>query len=165
MKGSKKALISTVAVIGLSVASISMVSAYGGNSGYGCCDRGGYGDRQQKQGQMMQKGKSGRGMGGNMGQRIEEKLDRIKYKLRITEKQEPAWNEFTDTVANKAATMRDRMQQRGTQQPVSERVKRMRDGAEQMTKMADAIDKMYKTLTPEQQKIADQINPRGMRGF
>jgi protein CpxP len=165
MKGSKKALITTVAVIGLSVASISMVSAYGGPGGFGGCDRDGSGYGQQGHGQMMHKRGFGSGMGGDMEQRIADKLDRVKYKLRITQEQEPAWQEFTEALGKKVATMRDRKQQRGTQQPVAERVKRMRDGAEQMTQIADTIEKMYNTLTPEQQKIADQMNPRRMRGF
>ncbi len=100
-----------------------------------------------------------------MEQRMQDRLGYMKYKLGITGEQEPAWKEFTDAVSSKTATMRDRMLQRGAQQTVSERVKLLRDGAEQMTQMANAIDKMYKTLTPEQQKIADQINPRRMRGF
>jgi hypothetical protein len=158
MKGSKKALITTVAVIGLSVASISMVSAFGGPGGPGGgCDRGGY---SQSQGD-----KRGRGKDVDIEQRVADRLDWIKYKLRITEKQEPAWKEFTDTIGKSAATMSERREQRGAEKTVTERVKMMRDGAEQMTQVATAIEKMYKTLTPEQQKIADQINPRGMRRF
>jgi hypothetical protein len=163
MKGSKKVLITTVAVIGLSVASISMVSAYGGPGGYGGCDRGGYSDRQQGPGQMQKGGP--RGMDVDIEQRVADRLDMVKYKLRITEKQEPAWKEFTDTISKSAAAMSERRQQRNAEQTVTDRVKQMRDGAEQMTQVAAAIEKMYKTLTPEQQKIADQINPRRMRRF
>jgi len=48
---------------------------------------------------------------------------------------------------------------------MTDRVKMMRDGAERMTKMADAIEKFYTALTPEQQKIADQLRPMGKRRF
>ncbi len=161
MKRSKKILISTAAVLILSTASISMVSARGGfggcNGGYG--GYGGYGNWQQGPGQMMQK------QGSWMEQRMQDRLGYMKYKLGITEEQEPAWKEFTAAVSSKATTMRERIQQRGAQQTVTERVTRMRDGAEQMIQMANAVEKMYKALTPEQQKIADQISPRRMRGF
>lgn len=168
MKRSTKALISTVAVIGISAASISYVSAYGGPGGFGGCNGGGYGAGQpwqQGHGPMMQQRGFNRGFGGGMEQFMQQRLDQAKYTLRITKEQEPAWKEFTEAVGKKAATMQDRRQQRGTQQPVTERVKRMRDGAEQMTQMADAVEKMYKTLTPEQQKIADQFTPGRMRPF
>ena len=158
MKRSKKVLISTAAVLILSTASISMVAARGHHGGFGGCD-GGYGYWQQGPGQTMQK------QGSWMEQRMQDRLGYIKYKLGITKEQEPAWNEFTEAVGSKAATMRDRMRQRGTQQTVTEKVKRMRDGSEQMTQMANAIEKMYNALTPEQQKIADQISPTRMRGF
>lgn len=158
MKRSKKVMISTAVVLILSTASISIVSARGGHGGYGGCD-GSYSSWQQGPGQMTDKKSTW------MQQRMQDRLDYIKYKLGITEQQEPAWKEFTDAVSSKASTMRNRMQQRGAQQTVAERVKRMRDGAEQMTQMAGNIEKMYNALTPEQQKIADQINPRRMRGF
>jgi Spy/CpxP family protein refolding chaperone len=158
MKRSKKVLISTAAVLILSTASISMVAARGYHSGFGGCN-GGYGNWQQGPGQTMQK------QGSWMEQRMQDRLGYMKYTLGITKEQEPAWKEFTEAVGSKAATMRNRMQQRGAQQTVAERVKRMRDGSEQMTQMANAIEKMYNALTPEQQKIADQISPRRMRGF
>jgi len=44
---------------------------------------------------------------------------------------------------------------------VAERVERMRNGAGQMTEMADAIEQLYGSLTPEQQKIADELRPMG----
>ena len=115
---------------------------------------------------MMQQ----RGSGFNMEERMEERLDYMKYKLKITEKQEPAWQEFTKVLESKFTNMRDRMQNRGEQKTIPEKVKQMRTGAEQMTQMADAMEKLYNTLTTEQQKIADEMSPMGkrmnrMRGF
>lgn len=159
MKRSKKVLISTAAVLILSAASVSMVSARGHHGGgFGGCD-GGYGFWQQGPSQMTEK------RGSWMKQRMQDKLDYVKYKLQITDKQEPAWQEFTTALEGKFTTMQDRMQDRGSQKTVTERVKLMREGAENMTQMADAIEKLYKSLTPEQQKLADQLNPMGRRGF
>lgn len=163
MKRSKKVLLGTVAVVGLSLGSISMVSAFGGPGGYGGCDRG---NGQKGPNKMMQQ----RGSGFNMEERMEERLDYMKYKLKITEKQEPAWQEFTKVLESKFTNMRDRMQNRGEQKTIPEKVKQMRTGAEQMTQMADAMEKLYNTLTTEQQKIADEMSPMGkrmnrMRGF
>jgi hypothetical protein len=159
MNRSKKVLISTVAVVGLSLGSISMVSAFGGPGGFGGCHGGGFG--QQGPGKMMQK----RGIGSGMEKMMEEKLDYMKYKLQITDKQEPAWQEFTQMLESKFTNMRDRIGNRGGQKTVPEKVKLMREGAKQMTQMADAIEKLYGTLTPEQQKIADEFRPMGRRGF
>jgi hypothetical protein len=163
MKGSKKVLITTVAVVGLSLGSISAVSAFGGPGGYGGCDRG-YG--QKGPNKMMQK----RGSGFNMEEKMAERLDYMKYKLKITEKQEPAWQEFTKVLESKFTNMRERKENRGEQKTITEKVKQMRAGAESMTQMADAMEKLYSTLTPEQQKIADEMSPMGkrtprMRGF
>ena len=162
MKGSKKVLITTVAVVGLSLGSVSAVSAFGGPGGYGGCDRG-YG--QKGPNKMMQKG----GYGFNMQDRMEERLDYMKYKLKITEKQELAWQEFTKVLESKFTNMRERMENRGELKTIPEKVKQMRTGADNMTQMADAMEKLYKTLTPEQQKIADEMSPMGkskrMRGF
>ncbi len=159
MKRSKKVLISTAAVLILSTASISMVSAKGGHGGFGGCD-GGYGSWQQGPGQMTEKQRTW------MQQRMEDRVEFMKYKLGITEKQEPAWQEFTKVLEGKFTTMQDRVKNRGEQKSITERVKLMRDGAEHMTQMADAIEKLYATLTPEQQKIADGLRPMGrMRGF
>jgi len=155
MKHSKKVLLSTVAVIGLGMGSISMVSAFGGPGG---CD-GGNGYGQRGSGKMMQK------QGSRMQERMQDRLGYMKYKLAITENQEPAWKEFTTVLENKFTAKRDRKGNRGEQKNMTERVKMMRDGAERMTKMADAIEKFYSALTPEQQKIADQLRPMGKHRF
>ena len=114
---------------------------------------------------MMQQRRFNKGFGFGMGQFMQQRLDQAKYQLRITEEQEPAWQEFTEEVGKKAATMRNRMQQRWAQQTVTERIKHMRNRADHMTRLASAIEKLYKTLTPEQKKIADQFNLMRMCGF
>ncbi|MCW8882042.1 MAG: Spy/CpxP family protein refolding chaperone [Sedimenticola sp.] len=159
MKRSSKIIIAAVAVIGISTA----VAANGR------FDRCGYG-----QGQMSMQGGgyseqwrhgSGRGMHGDPSARMEQGLDMMKYKLRITEAQEPAWQAFEQVLKSKAEK---RMESRkkggaGSQMSVSERVEKMRGRAGQMTEMADAIEQLYSQLTPEQQKLADEMRP--MRGM
>lgn len=166
MKRSTKILVTTAAVIGIGAGSVSLVSAHGGFGGPGGCG-GGYGMPQQwsqGHGPMMQRGFK-RGFGSGMEQFMQERLDQAKYKLRITETQEPAWQEFTAQIGKNAAAMRNRMQQRWAQPTVGERVQHMRDKAGQVSQMANAVEKLYQSLTPEQQKIADQLSPMRMRGF
>ncbi len=163
MKRSTKILVTTAAVIGIGAGSISLVSAHGGFGGCG----GGYGmpqQREQGHGPMMHRGFKGR-FGYGMEQFIQERLDQAKYKLRITEEQEPAWQEFTTQIGKNTATMRDRIQQRWGKPTVPERIQHMRDKAVQVNQMADAVEKLYQSLTPEQQKVADQISPMRRRGF
>jgi len=166
MKRSTKILTGTTVAILITTASISMVSAHGGFNRSGGCD--GYGGPQQWQqglGPMMhQRGKMW-GFGSGMQQFVQQRLDQAKYQLRITEEQEPAWQEFTAEIENGVSTMRDHMQQRRTQKSLAERVQHMRDKSDQMSQMASAVEKMYQTLTPEQQKIADEFTPMRMRGF
>ncbi len=166
MKRSTKILTGTTAAILITTASISMVSAHGGFNRSGGCD--GYGGPQQwhqGQGSMMHLRGKMRGFGSGMQRFMQQRLDQAKYQLRITEEQEPAWQEFTAEIEKGASTMRDHMQQRRTQKSVAERVQHMRDKSDQMSQMAGAVDRMYKALTPEQQKIADEFTPMRMRGF
>jgi hypothetical protein len=134
-----------------------MVSAFGGPGGFGGCDRG-YGKGPDK---MMEK------RGARMEKKMEDRLGYMKYKLGITTEQEPAWEEFTKALQDKFSNRKDRMKNRGEQKTVTEKVKMMREGAERMSQMADTIEKFYGALTPEQQKIADEMGPMGkrMRGF
>lgn len=165
MKRTTKVFVTIVAVIGLGTASISMVSAHGGfnqSGGYG-----GYGGPQQGQyghGPMMKHGFK-RHFGSGMGQFVQQRLDQAKYQLRITKEQEPAWQKLTDTIRQKMDLKRDHMQQRGAEQTVAERMKHLRDGADHMSQLAGAVENMYKALTPEQKKIADQMTPMRMRRF
>jgi hypothetical protein len=162
MKRSTKMILTAVAVVGISAASISYVSAGGG------FDRCGYG-----QGQMsMQDGGQrnwgrhagfGRDMSGDRTARMEQGLDMLKYKLRITEAQEPAWQAFEQAMKQKMTSRMERREAvRGEDGiTVAERVKGMREGAGQMSEMADAIEQLYTSLTPEQQKVADAMRPMG----
>jgi len=161
MKRSNKIILTAVAIVGISAASISYVSAHGRY------DRCGYGQDRMSM-QQDYKGDRGqrkfdRAMKGDPAARMEQRLDMMKYKLRITEEQEPAWQAFAQNVKQKMENrleQREAKRERGTP-TVAERVKQMRSGAEQMNEMADAIENLYASLTPEQQKIADQMRPMG----
>ena len=166
MKRSSKIIITAVTVIGVSLATISLVSANGR------FDRCGYGQGQAGQYEQgtghFNRHAFGRDMRrGDPGARMQQGLDMMKYKLRISEAQEPAWQVFEQSMQQK---MNARMEQRqaaresGVSITVADRVERMRNGAVQMTEMADAIEKLYASLTPEQQKIADAMRPMGGMG-
>jgi protein CpxP len=159
MKRSSKIIIAVVAVVGLGTA--AAVSAKGG---WGNCDMyGGPGMRGGHHSMMGQRG-FGRGMGGDMGQMAEQKLDMLKYQLRITEAQEPSWQAFEQAVNQKMEQMQGRFKQRGFGVPMSveERVAMMRESAAGMNGLADAIDRLYAGLTPEQKKTVDEFQPMRM---
>lgn len=163
MKRSSKIIITAVTVIGISMATISLVSAGGrydrcgsGPDGMGQYERGGSHYQRHGYGRDMR--------GGDPTQRMQQGLDMIKYKLRITEAQEPAWQAFEETLSESMKTRteaRQAMRESGKSMTVPERVERMRSGAGNLGKMADAIEQLYASLTPEQQKVADEMRPMG----
>ncbi len=165
MKRSSKVILTAVTVVGLSLASLSYVSA---NGRYDRCGYG-QGPMSMQDGGKGQWGRHGFGHGrsGDPVARMGQGLDMMKYKLRITEAQEPAWQAFEQSMQQK---MNARMEQRqaaresGVSITVPDRIERMRNGAVQITEMADAIEKLYAGLTPEQQKIADAMRPMGGMG-
>lgn len=159
MKRSSKVIITLVAAAGISMVALTQVSA---NGRY---DRCGYGQGQMS---MQEGGKgdwgrhgSGFGMAGDRTARMEQRLDMMKYQLRITEAQEPAWQAFEQSVKQKMTSRMERRQatRDSDGMTVAERVKGMRDGASQMSEMADAIEQLYSSLSPEQQKLADEMRP------
>ncbi|WP_260294860.1 Spy/CpxP family protein refolding chaperone [Sedimenticola hydrogenitrophicus] len=165
MKRSTKMILTAVAVVGISAASISYVSAGGrfGDCGYG--QGFGPGQMSMQQGGHGNWGRHGPGRGTpeDHSARMEQGLDMLKYKLRITEAQEPAWQAFEQAMKQKMTSRLERREamRDGDGVTVAERVKGMREGAGQMSEMADAIEQLYTSLTSEQQKIADAMRPMG----
>ena len=166
MKRSSKILITTIAVIGITAGSLSLVSAQG-RWGDGCRYSGpqamqGYGKHMRGQSKMA-------GMRGGMQQDPAQSLDRMKTILQITQDQEPAWNEFASTMQSKFETRKAHREMRLSGEfSAQDRIGLMKQRAEQMTEMANAMEKLYASLTPAQQKVVDTIGPmgRGMgRGF
>ncbi|MCB1857967.1 MAG: Spy/CpxP family protein refolding chaperone [Gammaproteobacteria bacterium] len=162
MKRSSKILITTLAVVGITAVGFSWVSAggWGRNcqadwSQFGQAGPGTYPGHGGWHGKGM--------MGGVPGSMMEQRMDYLKQRLQITSDQEPAWEAFRQTMNAKTELMAERFQQRGMQLPVTERTNRMRQHAEQMSAMADAVDTFYAALTPEQQKLADSMMPMGRR--
>lgn len=163
MKRSQKIFVTIVAVAGISAVTVATVSAQGG---WGGCR--GYAPAAYERSERPMKGHhrvgmSQGGMRGDRAQRMTQRMEDLKNQLQITEQQEPAWQAFNQTVTDGVTAMTDRIRQRGKQVPVAERVEHMRAGAERMTEMAEAIEKFYGALTPEQQRIADQMMPMGHR--
>lgn len=180
MKRSSKILITVAAVVGISAASLSWVSANGGwgpgcgayNQGYGHGQMMRHGGFQGMGPGAMQGGPGfGRGMGpgfmqGGPGFGMEQRLETIKSQLQITDQQEPAWQAFEQAMSKNMAAMGEKFQGRGFmgQMPVEDRIKFMREKAGHMSEMAGVIENLYAELTPEQQKLADQLHPmRRMR--
>ncbi len=149
MKRSSKILITSVAVIGITAAGISLVSA----DGWGCQGYGKHGRDYRGMGMM----------GGAPSEKIERRLEYLKNELEITPEQEPAWEALKQDISTKVTTMRVGFKQRGSQLAVTERTERMRQNAQQMSNLADAIDEFYRILTPEQQEVADNMRPMGRR--
>ncbi|OOZ35784.1 Spy/CpxP family protein refolding chaperone [Solemya velesiana gill symbiont] len=165
MKRSSKIIIATVAVVGITAGSLSMVPAggrWGGNCQYQ--DGAQYGQGFRGPGQKGQFNRTG--MGGPTIERHQERIDYLKFKLKITEDQELAWKAYETAMLDKFGQGVQCHAQRGSkaQLPLNERVEFMRERATQMNAMADAIDKLYGSLTPEQQKIADELASMGCGG-
>jgi hypothetical protein len=113
------------------------------------------------------------GMGGDRLERMEsrmtDRMDYMKYKLQITAEQEPAWNALTESVKKKVTSKVERFAaKRDASFTIGDKVKLMREGSEDLKSLADSIDNLYAQLSPEQQKIADEMGPmfggRGGRG-
>ena len=124
MKRSSKIIITAVTVIGIGMATISLVSAGGrydrcgsGPDGMGQYDRSGSHFQRHGYGREMR--------GGDPVQRMQQGLDMIKYKLRITEAQEPAWQAFEETLTERMKSRveaRQAVRDAGKSMTVPERV-------------------------------------------
>jgi len=179
MKGSSKIILTGIAVIGISAATIGVVSAKGPCGGYrnqmGFEDRGYYsheygygGPGRGQQGSRGQHGggwSKGPGNGADFEAKMDERLDRVKSQLGITSTQEPAWNEFTSHLKQKMETRKQRRKARMSDAipAVEQRIEFMREKSAQINEMADAMAKLHAQLTPEQQKMADSL-PMGRMG-
>ena len=120
--------------------------------------------------------------GGMMGpERIEGRLAFLKTELKITDAQAPQWNAFADFLRTEAKAMgerhaqfraqheaRQQAQQQGGKpgevraaRPLTERLdageKMMQARLDGMRRFRAAVEPLYKVLSPEQQKTADQL--------
>lgn len=171
MKHTGKIAVGLAGLLGVAVLTVPVVSAYGPWAGD--CPGYGRGAWMDGQGPMGMNRPYGRGMGmgpGMMqgrgpGTMMGARLSTLKERLQITEAQEPSWNAFETAVS---AKMEQRMARRdaavaGPPATVEERVARIRERTASGQAVADAMEKLYGGLTPEQQKIADQYAIMGPR--
>jgi hypothetical protein len=99
-------------------------------------------------------------------------LAELKADLKITKDQEPAWQTFSGKVnaqAKDMAAMRDKMKMNQPKMPMTapERMEMMsgmmKNRAEMMANMADAVKTFYATLTPEQKAKFDKMHMKHMQ--
>jgi hypothetical protein len=112
-------------------------------------------------------------------ERVEARLAHLKTALKITDAQQPQWDAFAETQRKQAREATERMQAREAQ--VAERQKGARPTAVQKMERRQAMlaaasarlnetlavtKPLYAALSPDQQKIADELlAPRGRGGF
>ncbi|VAY86742.1 conserved exported hypothetical protein [mine drainage metagenome] len=105
---------------------------------------------------------------------VHKHLGELKEKLNLTKDQEPAWKAFSDKVIEQAEKMvsMHRKMKGGTQSipmtaPESMTMKAdvMKDLAQNMALMANAVKTFYVTLTPEQKSIFDKSHMNYMKSM
>jgi hypothetical protein len=120
------------------------------------------------------------GSGGPMGrhaamkfdpaERAEQRLDYLKYQLKITAAQEPLWNAFAEQTKAGAGKGMQALQGQATDAKLTapERMARMRTLMEErlaaMKVVQESFSRLYAALTPEQQQIADRHAARMGKG-
>jgi len=141
MKTSHKIAFGMIATLGIAASNAVMAHEYGPMMGHG---QGGFGPMANCQ-------------NGGPGAR----LDSLKTELKLTAKQEPAWQAFEQTV-------RAQMTAHAARHPMAQGTDRMQEHIafmEQRLAGMKAIQKaradLYQVLTPEQKAVFDQHGPRG----
>jgi hypothetical protein len=119
-------------------------------------------------------------------ERAEARLAYLKTALKITDAQQAQWDAFANTLRKQARAMDERMQARRTQMAQREkrerptaierlerRQERLAFASQRLNETLAAAKPLYAALTPEQQKVADELlaprrhgtfRQRGMRG-
>jgi hypothetical protein len=105
-------------------------------------------------------------------ERAEQRLDYMKYQLKITAAQEPLWNAYAEKMKAKAGGMGKGMRSmRGTADDTlsaPERMAKMQSFMEErlaaMKDVHESFERLYAALTPEQQAVADKQAARMGRG-
>ncbi|HET9404557.1 MAG TPA: Spy/CpxP family protein refolding chaperone [Burkholderiales bacterium] len=111
--------------------------------------------------------------------RVEARLAYLKTALKITDAQLPQWNAYAETRRKQAREATERMQKfraqmgerkPGTQPTAVERLERRQAmlavASTRLNETLAATKPLYAALSPDQQKIADEVlAPRGRGGF
>jgi len=113
-------------------------------------------------------------------ERVEARLAYIRTALKITDTQQPQWNAFAETRRKQAREATERMEkfraqraerQMGSTPPTAvQRLERrqvmLAAASTRLNETLAATKPLYAALSPEQQKIADEVLvPRGRGGF
>lgn len=112
-------------------------------------------------------------------ERVEARLAYLKTALKITDAQQPQWEAFANTLRKQAREMDQRIQERrsqtargpeGTKPTAIDRLQRRQErlatASARLNETLTAAKPLYAALTPEQQKVADELlAPRHHGGF
>ena len=166
MKRSSKVIIGVVTAVGITAATASYVSAgpWGGCFNDGPRSEYGYGGHGPSK--FFRKSMWG---GGPSTERHQERVEYLKFKIKITPDQEPAWQQLENALNAKMEMIQDRFQERrdGKSVTLPNRSDQLRSHADQMNKIADAFDNLYAQLNDEQKASAEDlhrmIGPKGRR--
>jgi len=120
------------------------------------------------------------GQGGAMGrhaamkfdpaERAEQRLDYLKYQLKITAAQEPLWSAFAEKMKAGAGKGMQALQGQAADAKLTapERMARMQSLMEErlaaLKGVSESFNRLYAALTPEQQQIADRHAARMGKG-
>lgn len=125
-----------------------------------------------------QKGMENNGMNMMQGQmkgdpvkRAQEHLSELKGKLKLTSEQQPAWQAFSEQVSAQAQSMASKQNNMKSAKSDSSmaapermamKAEMMKERAQAMAAMADAVKKFYGALTPEQKSTFDKTHQAHM---
>ncbi|MEO6148441.1 MAG: Spy/CpxP family protein refolding chaperone [Sulfuriferula sp.] len=106
--------------------------------------------------------------------RAQKHLSALQAKLKLSQAQQPAWQTFSDQVnaqARNMASKQDKMKGAMANMPMTtpERMAMMagmmKDRAQAMATMADAVKPFYASLTPEQKTTFDSMHMQQMKSM
>lgn len=149
MKRNRTLIASLILAAGLSGVAIAQGGGMGPGKGGGC--------------DGMGPGQMGRQVGMNFdpAERAGQRLDYLKYQLKITTEQEPLWNAYSEKMKAEAGkgmkAMRDSVDDKLS---APERMAKMQSLMEErltaMKGVHESFSRLYAALTPEQKAIADK---------
>ena len=106
-------------------------------------------------------------------ERVESRITELKSALKITPAQEPQWNAFADTLRKQARAGDERVKQfrasadkgaKPAQMTAIQRLERrqafMKEASTRMDELLTTARPLYAALSPEQQKVADDLMAR-----
>lgn len=111
-------------------------------------------------------------------ERVEARLAYLKTALKITDAQQAQWDTFANTLRKQARDMDERVKARRTRaaegvrdarpnaiERLERRQARLEAASARLNEMLAAAKPLYAALTPEQQKVADELMSAQRRGI